>query len=417
MSKYEITGGNALYGEYAVQRAKNSALTIMSASILTRGEVTIKNCPKIADVITLSKIMRKLGAIVEWDGDDLNLDVKNIYTTRVNEKLSEQLRASLFLVGPLLARFKTVSFARPGGCAIGSRPIDIHIDGFKRLGAVMGGDDERINFFATRLSGARIRLKYPSVGATENIMSCAALADGETVIENCAREPEVVDLQNFLNACGARIVGAGSGVIRVYGVEKLVGGVTYEPIFDRIECGSLLLTVLSTGGKVTLKGVNAQIISNLLEKISNNTCKVTVYNDRIYINSSSRPCGFGNVVTAPYPLFPTDLHPQLIACACSGEGKTVLTETVFDSRFAYVDQLKKFGANVRVDGSDVSVEGGRLSGAEVFATDLRGGMALVIGALSANGRSVVHGVEHIERGYSNLHKKLGALGAQIKLIH
>lgn len=260
MAEYKISGGRRLYGEYTVQRAKNSALTIICASVLTGGETLIVDCPKIDDVNNLIKIMRRIGAVAEWTTDGLYLNTKNVYCTEIPPKLSGELRASLFLVGPLLARFKTVCFSGPGGCSRGTRPIDIHLDGLRALGADVGVSDGRINFFATGLRGRNIKLKYPSVGATENVVMCAAFADGQTVIENCAKEPEIVDLQTYLNLCGAKIAGAGTSKICVTGVKKLEGGKAFRPIADRIEAGSALLTVLSCGGEVALLGADPENI-------------------------------------------------------------------------------------------------------------------------------------------------------------
>jgi len=413
MAVYEINGGKKLYGEYAVQRSKNSTLAIMCASVLTRGETFIDSCPDISDVNTLGAILTSLGARVVRDSRGLFIDTRNIYSTNLPEGLCSRLRASLFLVGPLLGRFGNVTFHGTGGCSIGSRPIDIHIDGLKALGAAVGEGDDKLIFSAAATKGEKITLKFPSVGATENVMMCAALSDGTTVIENCAAEPEIKDLQDYLNLCGAKIFGAGGGTITVEGVKKLHGGVEYCPIPDRIESGSVLLAVMATGGEVLINNVARENISKLTEKIINNTCKITVYNDKIYIHAKERPNGFGTLVTSPYPGFATDLHPQLIACGAVADGETIVKETVFDCRFKYVDELKRFGADVCVDGQTVRTVGRELHGAAADATDLRGGMALVIAALAAKGASRIGEIRHIERGYENLHKKLSLLGADI----
>lgn len=414
--RYLITGKNKLCGEYRLSRAKNSALTLMCASMLVAGETLIKKCPKISDVFTLSEIMQSMGATVVFKGDDLYINAKDVYLSTVPEKLSKNLRASLFLLGPLVARFGCAAFCSTGGCSIGTRPTDIHLDGFKRLGATVGEADGMTCIFAARLEGAAIRMRYPSVGATVNLVTCATLAVGTTVIENCAREPEIVDLQNYLNACGANVKGAGTGTMTVAGVKKLTGGVLFTPLPDRIECGSILLSALACGGEVTVLGAKYKNIGALTEKLLNNTCKISIYNDRIYIKTNKRHKGFGNVVAAPYPMLATDLQPQLAACACTADGTTTIIETVFDGRFAYVEELKRMGADVRLSGGALTVNGGRLHGASVTAKDLRGGMALVIAALSAEGASVVDGVSHIERGYEDLHLKLSALGADIKKL-
>ncbi len=415
MSKFEISGGRKLYGEYVLQKAKNSVLTLMCASILTRDEVLIKDCPKISDVETMAKILKKIGAKVEWRDNGLYINTKYIFSTKLPERLTGEVRASFFLIGALLSRFKTASIGQPGGCSIGTRPIDIHLDGLRALGCEISCNENRMNFYAKELRGANIRLKYPSVGATENLMMASVFANGITVIENVAKEPEIKDLQDFLNLCGAKIVGAGSSVIKVEGVSFLTGGIEFTPIADRIECGSILLTVLSTGGEVNIVGGKAENVCNLLEKINNNTCKIYTSNDNIYIKAEKQHIGYGKVITAPYPLFATDLHPQLIASAISADGRTELYETVFDSRFSYAEELKKFGANIEIKDNRIIVLGTKIHPAKVYAKDLRGGMAQVIAGLTAEGISQVLDIHHIERGYENLQKKLTLLGAKIKL--
>ena len=416
MAEYVITGGNRLYGEYTVQCAKNSCLTLICAALEVRGETLIRKCPKISDVTTLVKMIRRIGAVAEWTDEGLYIDARNVYSTRIPDKLSCELRASLFAVGPLLSRFKTVSFAQSGGCDIGDRPIDIHLQGFSALGATVGYDGKYLNFFAPLLKGANVHLRYPSVGATENLIMCAVYADGETVLTNCAAEPEVKDLCDFLNLCGAKISGGGTRTVRIIGVKDLKGGVDYTPVPDRIECGSMLLTVMATGGDVTLYDAPTESLCELLQKIENNTCILTKYNGKINIRQSAPASGFGKVVTAPYPGFATDLHPQLAACAACADGKTEITETVFGSRFGYVKELTRFGADAFVEGDRLKIVGKKLNAAKVAATDLRGGMAMVIAALAAEGTSVVSDVERIERGYHLLDEKLAILGADIKRV-
>ncbi len=414
MADYVINGGRRLEGEIDVQKAKNSVLALISASILLSGETLIKDCPRISDVFVMLKILRRIGAKTYFCGTDLYIDTKDVFTTKLPEKLSSEIRASLFLVGPLLSRFKQATIFRSGGCSIGERPIDIHLDGLKRLGAEVFEQDNKVKFHAKRLVGTEIKLKYPSVGATENLMMASVFSEGVTILKNCAKEPEICDLQDFLNLAGAKIKGAGTSTIKIEGVKSLSSGVCFKPMFDRIEAGTFLLATLSCGGELTLNGVKSKNIYALIQKIQNNACKIYINNDNIYIRVNSRHKGFGNVVTAPYPRFPTDLHPQITACACCGDGKTFLTETVFDCRFSYAKELQKMGANIKFGGCRLEIQGGYLFGADVIAKDLRGGAALVIAGLSAQGKTVVSNVEHIERGYQDFCEKLSLLGADIK---
>ena len=413
---YLITGGKRLYGEVRVQRAKNSVLTLMAASLMIKGKVKIRGCPVISDVITMEKIIKRIGGQTRFTKDGLELDCRNVFTTTLPEKLTGEVRASFFTVGALLTRFKTVTLCRPGGCDIGTRPIDIHLEGLAALGASFSESNGRLGIYANKLKGVNFRLRYPSVGATENLIMAATLADGVTVLDNCAREPEIKDLQAFLNSCGAKISGAGTSKIKIVGVEKLCADVEFTPIADRIEAGTFLLCALSCGGEVQVKGVNYENILPLIEKIKNNTCKIYIENDNINIKSIGRPVSFGSVVTAPYPLFPTDLQPQLSAVACAAQGKTVITETVFDNRFGYAEELCKMGAKMTVAGNVAVIEGTCLFGADVTAKDLRGGAALTIAGLSALGESKLSGVEHLERGYEDLFGKLLSLGASIKRV-
>ena len=413
MTKYLIGGGKKLYGEVRVQRAKNSVLSLIAASVMINGRVKIAGCPRINDVFVMIKILERLGARCDFSSDGLSIDCSGVYSTKLPDKLAGEVRASFFLTGALLSRFKTASLSRPGGCNIGARPIDIHLEGLSALGVCYGESEQGLDFFAEKPTGANFRLRYPSVGATENLMMAATLSDGVTVLSNCAREPEIKDLQDFLNMCGAKITGAGTQKIVIEGVKKLRGGIEFVPIADRIEAGTFLLAALSCGGEVSIKGVKCENILPLIEKIKNNTCKLYIKNDNINIITKGRPIGFGNVVTAPYPMFPTDLQPQLCAAAASASGRTVVTETVFDNRFRFADELIKMGADITVAGDTAVVIGKKLFGAEVCAKDLRGGAALVIAALSAEGGSTLSGIEHLERGYEGFFEKLKNLGAPV----
>lgn len=414
MRELIIDGGRKLSGEIKISRAKNSVLALMAASLMIRGEVFINECPAIGDVIVMAEILRSLGAKVVFYSDGAYINASDVFSTNLKKNLTQKIRASFFTVGALVSRFKVARVPLPGGCKIGSRPVDIHLEALKAIGIASFETDEALNFFAQNLTGGNVVLRYPSVGATENVMMAATLADGITVIRNAAREPEVVDLQRFLRQAGANISGAGTDVIRIDGVKKLNGGFAFTPIEDRIETGTYLLATLSAGGEALLKGASLGNILPLIEKIRYNTCQLIQKNDNIYIQTLSARAGYGKIITAPYPGFPTDLHPQLIAAACSAQGKTTLTEAVFENRTAYVGELKKTGADVRTNGRDVCVIGKHIFGAEMTAEDLRGGAALIVAALGAEGRSVVKGMEHVERGYLDIEKKLAALGARVQ---
>ena len=414
MTKYLIGGGNELFGEVRVQRAKNSVLTLIAASALVRGKVRIVGCPRINDVFVMVRILEKIGAKCDFSESGLTIDSAGIFSTTLPDKAAGEVRASFFITGALLSRFKTAKVARPGGCNIGSRPIDIHLEGLAALGVECCEEDRRLSFYAKKLEGTRFRLKYPSVGATENLIMAATLAQGTTVLENCAREPEVKDLQDFLNMCGANITGAGTSKVTVRGVKALHGGTEFVPVADRIEAGTFLLAALSSGGELSVKGIKSEIIAPLLKKIKNNACKLYIDSDNIYIKATGSPISFGNVVTAPYPLYPTDLQPQLTAVAAAAHGRTVVTETVFDNRFRFIEELEKMGADITVAGDTAVIRGGKLFGSQVCAKDLRGGAALTIAALSAEGETVLSGVENLERGYEDFYEKLTGIGADIR---
>lgn len=414
MRELVVDGGKRLEGEIKIERAKNSVVAVMAAALAVRGEILIEECPKIGDVLIMADILKGLGARTRFKKEGLYVDATNVFSTTLPEGLTEKIRASFFTVGALVGRFGSASCPLPGGCAIGKRPVDIHIEALKGVGVGVGEREGRLGFFAPLVRGGNVCLRYPSVGATENAMLAASLAEGVTVIKNAAREPEIEDLARFLNAAGGRVTGAGTGVIRIDGVKRLSGEFSFKPIEDRVECGTYALAVLAAGGKACLKGANIRNILPLAEKIRNNACQLSCKNDNIYIHSKAIRRGYGVVTTAPWPAFPTDLQPQLVAAAASAQGFTRVTETVFDGRARYVAELLKTGADVVVDGRTISVNGSALKGAEMLAEDLRGGAALVIAALSAEGRSVVKGMEHVERGYLKMDEKLSALGANVR---
>ncbi len=415
MGKYEIYGGKKLSGQIKLESAKNAVLPLLAGSILTSEQVVIKNCPKILDVLNMIKILQGLGVSAVFDGNDLVVNAKTLNSYDIPIELGKELRSSIFMLGSLLSRCKKAKVCYPGGCDIGLRPIDIHLSALKSLGVNIIEDQSSLCCSVKKLRGRDIYLDVPSVGATENIMLAATLAEGKTQIRNPAREPEIIDLMNFLNAMGAKIYGAGTSTILIEGVKKL-HGVEYQPVSDRIEAGTFLLATAITGGEIELKGVNAKNISSLIHKLCDNTCKITIKNDIIYLKSGVVKKPFG-LVTAPYPGFPTDLQAQTTALLCVCDGDSVVTENMFETRFNHIPQLINMGADVCIKGRTAFIHGvKKLLGTDVYAKDLRGGAALVLAGLYADGKTTVHDTYHIERGYLDFDKKLCSLGADVRRI-
>lgn len=413
MDKYIINGGNRLFGTLNVQSAKNSVLPILAAAVLTDEKVTLMNVPDITDVRNMLKILECLGCRAQFDGDNVTIDSSSAVSYEIPRTLAHELRSSVFLLGSVVSRFHRAKIAYPGGCDIGLRPIDLHLKGLKRLGVKIDEHNGYISCECDRLKGNEIMLDCPSVGATENIMLAAVIADGTTVIKNAAREPEIEDLQNFLNRVGAKVRGAGSGTIVIEGVKKLGGGV-YLPIADRIEAGTFLIGTAICGGEVELLGANGEMLSSLLHKLSENGCKIEAKDDKITLASNRCLRSVKSVETQPYPGFPTDLQAQMTALCTVSKGSSVITENLFETRFKFVPELKKMGADIAVADRCAFVSGvERLRGATVIAQDLRGGAALVLAALAAEGRSEVLDISHIDRGYSDLEYKLRSIGGDI----
>lgn len=416
MDKYIINGGNRLNGSIQVQTAKNSVLPILAAAVLTDGKVTVLNVPEITDVKNMVKILNRLGCKAVFQKDNLVIDSSSASNYEIPSELAHELRSSVFLLGSVISRFHRAKIAYPGGCDIGLRPVDLHLTGLKRLGVRITEKNGYITCECDKLTGNEIMLDCPSVGATENIMLAAVRAEGTTVIKNAAREPEIEDLQNFLNAIGAKVCGAGSGTVIVQGVNRLFGA-EYRPISDRIEAGTFLIGAAMCGGEVELCGANAEILSSLLHKLRENGCKLRVKNDRIYIKNDKRLTSVKSIETQPYPGFPTDLQAQMTALCSVCSGNSIITENLFETRFKYVPELKKMGADITVIGRNAFVRGvEKLKGATVVAHDLRGGAALVTAALAADGRSEVLDVSHIDRGYSEFEYKLKGLGGDVKRV-
>lgn len=412
MSRIIIKGGKKLSGKVKISPAKNAVLPIIAASILAKTSCYIEEVPDLADVRTICAVLEFLGAGVKKEGAGIEISIPLVENNEAPYDFVRKMRASFLIMGPLLARTGRARISTPGGCAIGSRPIDLHLKGFCLLGADIKQGQGFIEARADKLIGSRIYLDYPSVGATENIMMAASLARGTSIIENAAEEPEVVDLANFLNTMGARIKGAGTKIIRVEGVDELCGS-TYSVIPDRIEAGTFLAAVASTGGDVVVDNVICGHINPILAKMEESG--ITVEEGEGYL----RVCSEGKVhstdiKTMPYPGFPTDMQPQLMAMLTLAEGTSVITETVFENRFMHVNELKRMGARIKVSGRTVIVQGvEKLTGAKVKATDLRAGAALAIAGLSAEGTTEIGNIYHIDRGYERFVEKLRGLGAEV----
>ena len=413
MDKYIINGGNPLYGSVNIQTAKNSVLPIFAASVLTDEKITVRNVPAITDVHNMVKILGCLGCRTAFVGNDVEIDCSCADCYKIPSVLARELRSSVFLLGSVISRFRKAKIAYPGGCDIGLRPVDLHLNGLKRLGVRITEANGYISCECDRLVGNEIMLDCPSVGATENIMLAAVKAEGTTVIKNAAREPEIEDLQRFLNSIGAKISGAGTGTIIIHGVETLCGG-EFLPLCDRIEAGTFLIGTAMCGGEIQLNGVNAELISSLLHKLRENGCKIRVKDDKIFLKCDKRLSSVKSFETQPYPGFPTDLQAQMTALCCVCRGNSIVTENLFETRFKYVPELRKMGADITVIDRNAFIHGvEKLKGAEVIAHDLRGGAALVIAALAAEGRSEIFDISHIDRGYADFEYKLRALGGDI----
>lgn len=413
---YKIVGGNKLFGSVEVQTSKNATLPLLSASLLTSQQVIINNIPQITDVFNMVKILKKLKIKTKIKGGDLILNPQRAQNIKISCKLAKTMRSSIFFLGAMLARFKQCTIAMPGGCNIGARPIDIHIKALKKLKVKVVHNGNYLKFDATKAVAGKIKLKLPSVGATENIVQFASLLPGITTIFNAAKEPEVVELCNFLNLMGAKIEGVGTETITIHGVSFL-SGIQYKPSGDRIVAGTLMLATAICGGEIEIKNTNPKENSNLINKLVSIGCKIEINCDIIKITSNGELKNLTNICTGYYPDFPTDLQSMMLTACCVGCGKTVVTENLFENRFLTATELVKMGANIRqLNPKEVEVIGGKLFGAEVYAKDLRGGAALVLAGLVAVGTTKVNNVHFIDRGYQQLDFVLRSLGANIKRI-
>lgn len=408
-----IRGGKSLCGTVAVSGSKNAALPILAASILSGGQVFLSNVPKLSDVVSMCEILSSLGCNVSFlDGDRVVIDATKLSGNVVSYGLAGRLRGSFLVMGPLLARFGSASISLPGGCPIGARPIDLHIKGFAALGAEVETHQGSVVATAKKLVGAKIYLDFPSVGATENIMSAAVLAEGITTVENAAVEPEIVDLANFLCAMGAKISGAGTDTIKIEGVSSLQP-VRYSVISDRIEAGSYLIAAAATGGCVSVTNITPDYVKPLTAKMKEMGIPLEIGENYIKVNSRGVFQAV-DIKTLPFPGFPTDMQAQMTTLLALSEGTGIITETIFENRFMHASELARMGASIKVAGRNAVVEGKKaLTGAKVKATDLRAGAALVIAGLAAKGDTEISDIYHIDRGYMGLEQKLAQLGADI----
>ncbi|MBQ2711999.1 MAG: UDP-N-acetylglucosamine 1-carboxyvinyltransferase [Clostridia bacterium] len=413
MDSYLIRGGKRLYGTVTAQASKNATLPLLAASVLTEEPVGLRHVPDIADVRNMTRILQGLGCKVSWQGDTLTVDSACADTCRVPRELSKELRSSVFLLGSILSRFGCAKVSYPGGCDIGLRPIDLHIKGLKALGVIIREEGDALHCDGSNMHCGDVMLDFPSVGATENIMLAACKLRGETVVRNAAKEPEIVDLQNFINALGGRVSGAGTDTVRIEGVKHL-HGISYSPLPDRIAVGTYLLACAVCGGKMCVEGCIPEHIYALLIKLRESACKIEWKNDKIYIEQNARPQSVHITETAPYPGFPTDLQSQFLTLASVSEGTGIIVENIFETRYKHVAELIKMGANIRIKDRIAIVRGVKeLHGAMVEAHDLRGGAALVLAGLNARGVTALHGVRHIDRGYERLEEVFQSLGADI----
>jgi UDP-N-acetylglucosamine 1-carboxyvinyltransferase len=417
MAKIVINGGEPLTGDVWVSGAKNAVLPILAACLLADEPVTIGNVPHLHDVTTTMELLGQMGVeLVIDERMKIHVDPRPAKRYFAPYDLVKTMRASILVLGPLVARFGEADVSLPGGCAIGSRPVDLHLKGLQALGAEVSVENGYIKARAKRLRGARIHLDLVTVTGTENIMMAAALAAGTTIIENAAQEPEVIDLANCLNAMGARIEGAGTATLVIEGVERLAG-TTYEVLPDRIETGTFLVAGAITGGRVTAKRARPKTLDAVLGKLEDAGAHINTGEDWIELDMRGRRPKAVNVTTAPYPAFPTDMQAQFTALNCVADGVGVITETVFENRFMHALELQRLGADIQLEGNAAIVRGvPKMSGAPLMATDLRASASLVLAGLVAEGDTVVDRIYHIDRGYENIEEKLGGLGARIRRL-
>ena len=416
MEQYIIKGGNPLVGEVEIGGAKNAALAILAAAIMTDETVTIENVPDVRDTNVMLQAMESIGVFVERPQPHMvKINARGVHGHVIEDDYIKKIRASYYLIGALLGKYRTAEVSLPGGCNIGSRPIDQHLKGFRALGAQVDIEHGLIIAKAQQLKGSHIYLDMVSVGATINVMLASVMADGMTIIENAAKEPHVVDVANFLNSMGANVKGAGTDVIRIKGVEKL-RGTEYTIIPDQIEAGTFMFAAAVTKGDVTVKNVIPKHLESISAKLMEIGCEIEESDDAVRV-VAAKPLGHTHVKTLPYPGFPTDMQPQIAVTLGLSEGTSIVTESIFENRFKYVDELTRMGANIKVESSTAIIDGvTRYTGASITAPDLRAGAALVLAGLAAEGITTVDDIRYIERGYEDFDGKLRLLGAQIEKI-
>lgn len=415
MTKLIIEDRCVLKGDVKVHCAKNAILPVIAASMLTPDTCMLEEVPDLDDVDIMEEVVRSIGAEIERTGSSMSIKAENINSFEATYELIRKMRASFLIMGPMLARIGKVKISLPGGCAIGTRPIDLHLKGFSLMGANITLGHGYIEAYAEKLKGETIYLDFPSVGATENLMMAGCLAEGTTVIENAAEEPEIVDLASYLSKMGAVIKGAGTDTIRIEGVKEL-GGTTHTAIPDRIEAGTFMVAAAATGGEVIVEGVVPEHLKPVTAKLKEMGAEVQEYERAVRVKAPER-LNSVDIKTMPYPGFPTDMQSQIMTAMCLSKGTSIATETVFENRFMHINELKLMGASIKVDGRSAIIEGcERLSGAKVRATDLRAGAALIIAGLCAEGRTEISDIFHLDRGYIKIEEKLKRLGADIKRV-
>ena len=417
MAKIIISGGETLHGDVNISGAKNAVLPILCATILADEPITITNVPHLHDVTTTISLLGALGAkITVDDNQTLHIDPRTVNQTVAPYDLVKTMRASILVLGPLLAKFGHAEVSLPGGCAIGSRPVDQHIRGLQALGADVVVENGYVKAKCERLKGNRYMFDMVSVGATENVLSAAVLAQGTTVLENCAQEPEIIDLALCLLTMGAKIEGIGSSTMVIEGVERLHGG-TYQVQADRIETGTFLVAAAMTGGKITCRRARAEYMDSVLLKLQEAGAHISSTSDSITLDMGGRRPKAVDITTAPYPAFPTDMQAQFAAMNCMADGVGIIKETIFENRFMHMNELQRLGADIKIDGHTAIIRGvSQLTGAPIMATDLRASASLVLAGLVAKGETVIDRIYHIDRGYENIEEKFRGLGAQIKRV-
>ncbi|ABS36456.1 UDP-N-acetylglucosamine 1-carboxyvinyltransferase [Clostridium botulinum] len=418
MDKIVVNGGSQLKGDVNISTAKNSVLPIIAGSILSGNKCVIDNAPMLEDVFVIGEILKSISAKVNIDevNNRVIIDSKPVDNLEPDSDLVKKMRASFLLMGPMMSRFGRFKISLPGGCNIGTRPIDLHLKGFTALGAKVNIGHGYVEAVADKLIGNKIYLDFPSVGATENIMMASVMAEGETVIENAAEEPEIEDLGRFLNSIGANIIGAGTDTVRIIGVNELKG-TTHRPIYDRIEAGTFMIAAAITKSRIKINGVIEEHLKPIIAKLTEMGVDIKIKGETAIVDGRKilNPV---DIKTMPYPGFPTDMQAQMMALLATIKGTSIITETIFENRFMHVSEMKRMGADVKIDGRSAVIEGvNKLTGTEVKATDLRAGAALILCALAAEGKTEITDVYHIDRGYVKIEEKLNKLGANIRRVH